>query len=115
MRRPPWRPWPAFDAAGLALLVAAIPFYVSGRSGVLGVSLNNDTSVHLVWAEALRSDRMAELYPLPDGYPLAPHALMAALAAVTAIAMDEVLNGLLIATAAVTALDRMAGRSGVRW
>ena len=72
--------------------------------GLLGVSLNNDTSAHLVWAEGLRSDLMAELYPLPGGYPLAPHALMAALAAVTGIAMDEVLNGLLIATAALTAL-----------
>ena len=57
-----------------------------------------------MWAEALRSDRMADLYPLPDGYPIAPHALMAALAAVSGIAMDEVLNGLLIATAALTAL-----------
>jgi hypothetical protein len=47
---------------------------------------------------------MADLYPLPAGYPLAPHALMAALASTTAIAMDEVLNGLLIAVAALTAL-----------
>ena len=104
LRRPPWPPLPALCAAGVALLVAALPFYVAGRSGLLGVSLNNDTAVHLVWAEALRSDRMADLYPLPDGYPIAPHALMAALAAVSGIAMDEVLNGLLIATAALTAL-----------
>ena len=62
LRRPPWPPLPALCAAGVALLVAAVPFYVAGRSGLLGVSLNNDTSVHLVWAEALRSDRMAALY-----------------------------------------------------
>ena len=87
-----------------ALVVAALPFYVNGRFGLLGVSLNNDTSVHLLWAEAFRSDWMASLYPLPSGYPLGPHALMAALASTTGSAMDDVMNGLLIAVPALAAL-----------
>ncbi len=102
--------WPGLAglaAAALALLASALPFYVNGRAGVLGVSLNNDTSAHLVWAEGLRSSTMAALYPLPEGYPLAPHALMAALASVTGIAMDEVLNGLLIAVGVLTALTAL--------
>ena len=60
-----------------------------------------------MWAEGLRSSTMASLYPLPDGYPLAPHALMAALATVTGIPMDEVLNGLLIAVGVLTALTAL--------
>jgi hypothetical protein len=106
--RAAWPPWTALATGALAFAVAALPFYVSGRAGLLGVSVNNDTSIHLVWAEALRSDRMAALYPLPDGYPLAPHALMAALASATGIAMDHVLNGLLIAAAALTALSALS-------
>jgi hypothetical protein len=104
LRRPSWPPVAAFCAAAIALPVTAVPFYVNSRSGLLGVSLNNDTAAHLLWAEALRSDFMAMFYGLPEGYPVAAHALMGGLANVTGIEMDQVLNGLLVATAALTTI-----------
>ncbi|MBA3746562.1 MAG: hypothetical protein H0W96_03605, partial [Solirubrobacterales bacterium] len=90
-------------AGVLALAVAAIPFVAQARIGLLGVGINNDNAVHLVWTEALRSDLMAQFYGIPN-YPLGPHSLMASLAAGTGIPTDTVLTGLLIAIPALTAM-----------
>lgn len=93
------RPDPAVAAAGVGVsALTALPFLASGRVGLPGVSLNNDTSVHLLWSEGMRSDAMARLYPLNPGYPLGPHSLMATVAEGTGVDMDRVMVGLLIAS-----------------
>src|SRR5207237_1772537 len=61
----------------LAAVGAAIPFLANGRVGLPGVSFDNDTSAHLLWAETLRSPAVGVRYGgLPTGYPLGPHSLV---------------------------------------
>lgn len=88
----------------LALAVVSIPFLASGRVGLQGVSLDNDTSAHLLWAEGLRSARIARLTPATAGYPLGPHSLVAALGTLMGISLDAAFTGLLIVVAPLTAL-----------
>jgi hypothetical protein len=97
-------PWGDLVIAVLALLGASIPFVASGRVGLQGVSLLNDTSNHLLWAEGLRSSAMARLWAVPSGYPLGPHSLVAALGSATRIQLDLVFTGLLVAVVPITAL-----------
>ena len=80
----------------LAFAIGAIPFVATGRIGLLGVGLNNDTSVHIAWADALRSDVMAQFYGIPVNYPIGPHSLLAALADGTGMPIDRLLTGLLL-------------------
>jgi hypothetical protein len=89
---------------GLSLLATSVPFIASGRVGLPGVSEDNDTAKHLLWAEALRSARMDKLWPTPSGYPLGPHSVVAAVGTATGIPLDMAFTGLLVAIVAITAL-----------
>jgi hypothetical protein len=84
----PWRE--GLPVAIVIALVLAIPFLVSGRWGLLGVGFNNDLGLHLAWAEWLRSGFGPEADP---GYPLGPHGLAVATAAIPGIAIG-VMTGL---------------------
>jgi hypothetical protein len=87
-----------------AVALASVPFLANRRLGLLGVSLNNDTAVHLLWAEGLGDRHLAALYPANSGYPLGPHSLFAALATLTGARLDHALLALMLATVAITAL-----------
>jgi hypothetical protein len=101
------RPYDAGDALRRGLPVAivvvaalSIPFLVSGRWGLLGVGFNNDLGLHLAWAEWLRSG----FGPAPEpGYPLGPHGLSIAVAAVPGIGLGQAFIGQLFAIGALTA------------
>ncbi len=92
----------------VALVVAvvlSIPFAVSGRWGLLGVGFNNDLGLHLAWAEWLRSG----FGPAPEaGYPLGPHALADAIAAVPGIGLGQAFVGEVFAIAVLTALTALS-------
>jgi hypothetical protein len=90
--------------AGLALLGASVPFVAMGHIGLPGVGLDNDTNLHLLWAEGLRSARMAELWPPSSGYPLGPHSVVAAVGSATGASLNAAFSGLLLAIVAITAL-----------
>jgi hypothetical protein len=86
-------------------LVLSIPFAISGRWGLLGVGFNNDLGLHLAWAEWLRNG----LGPAPEaGYPLGPHALAAALAALPGIGLGQAFVGEIFAIGVLTALTALA-------
>lgn len=86
------------------LLVLSIPYAVSGRWGLLGVGFNNDLGLHLAWAEWLRSG----FGPAPDvGYPLGPHGLAVAVAAVPGIGLGEAFSGEIFAIGALTGLTAL--------
>jgi hypothetical protein len=86
-------------------LVLSIPFAVSGRWGLLGVGFNNDLGLHLAWAEWLRSG----FGPIPDaGYPLGPHGLAAAAAAVPGIALGPAFVGEILAIGVMIGLTTLA-------
>ncbi|HET9162440.1 MAG TPA: hypothetical protein VFN89_03200, partial [Solirubrobacterales bacterium] len=96
----------------VAIAVAAvlsIPFAISGRWGLLGVGLNNDLGLHLAWAEWLRSG----FGPAPDaGYPLGPHGLAVATAAVPGISLGQAFLGEIFAIGVLTGLTALAALPG---
>ncbi len=90
-------------------LVLSIPFAVSGRWGLLGVGFNNDLGLHLAWAEWLRSGAG----PVPDaGYPLGPHGLAVATAAVPGISLGQAFVGEIFAIGILTGLTALAALPG---
>ena len=90
--------WPVALAVVLAL---SIPFAISGHWGLLGVGFNNDLGLHLAWAEWLRSG----FGPIPEpGYPLGPHGLAVAVAAVPGISLGQAFSGEIIAIGVLTGL-----------
>jgi hypothetical protein len=93
-------------AAGiLAAVGAAIPFLANGTVGLPGVSFDNDTSMHLLWAEMLRSPAVAARYGgLPNSYPLGPHSLVDALSTGVGLRLDLAFTALLVATLVITAV-----------
>ncbi len=111
------RPYAAAGAvrAGLpvALLVAlalAIPFAVAGRWGLLGVGFNNDLGLHLAWAEWLRSG----FGPVPEpGYPLGPHGLAVAAAAVPGVGLGQAFVGEIVAIGVLTGLTALGALGGL--
>jgi hypothetical protein len=91
-------------------LALAIPFAVSGHWGLLGVGFNNDLGLHLAWAEWLRSG----LGPTPDvGYPLGPHGLAVAVAALPGIGLGEAFLGEIVAIGVLTALTALGVLDGL--
>jgi hypothetical protein len=90
-------------------LVLSIPFAVSARWGVLGVGFNNDLGLHLAWAEWLRSG----FGPAADaGYPLGPHGLAVATAAVPGIGLGQAFVGEIFAIGVLTALTALPALRG---
>ena len=91
-------------------LVLSIPFAITGRWGLPGVGLNNDLGLHLAWAEWLRSG----LGPAPDaGYPLGPHGLAVAVAAVPGIGLGQAFVGEIFAIGILTGLTALGGLPGM--
>ena len=80
-----------------ALLLASLPFIVEGRFGILGTGLNPDMSQHLFAADRLANGEGSRL--IVQGYPLGPHALVAAVSKATGASLVEGFDGLVLAIA----------------
>src|SRR5262245_15707887 len=98
-----------------AALVAAIPFAASGRVGILGQGLvNDDMASHLLFTEWIST----HAGPTPDlikgGYPLGPHAVVAAAAKVSGASLIEGFAGLTGAIAVLLALSAYGALGSVR-
>jgi hypothetical protein len=98
-----------------AALVAAIPFATSGRIGILGQGLvNDDMASHLLFTEWITT----HAGPTPDlikgGYPLGPHAIVAATTKVSGASFVEGFAGLTGAIAVLLALTAFGALGGVR-
>jgi hypothetical protein len=88
----------------VVLIAMAVPFAVSGRWGLLGVGFNNDLGLHLAWAEWLRSG----FGPTPEpGYPLGPHGLAVAVAALPRIGLGQAFTGEIVAIGVLTAMTAL--------
>src|SRR4051794_9633443 len=87
------------------LLVLTIPFLVSGRWGFIGVGFNNDLGLHLAWAEWLRSGFGPDPF---GGYPLGPHGLAVAVAAVPGLGLGQAFLGEIFAIGILTGLTALA-------
>jgi hypothetical protein len=98
-----------------AALVAAIPFLTSGRIGILGQGLvNDDMASHLLFTEWVSSHAGPTPDLIKDGYPLGPHAIVAAAAKVSGASLIEGFAGLTGAIAALLALTAYGALPGVR-
>jgi hypothetical protein len=98
-----------------AALVAAIPFATSGRIGILGQGLvNDDMASHLLFTEWITT----HAGPTPDlikgGYPLGPHAIVAATTKASGASFIEAFAGLNGAIAVLLALTAYGALKGVR-
>ncbi len=95
----------AWITAAAVLAIALIPFGASGRAGILGVGTNDDMTEHLLAAWAMQGPHADVLSKLVhSGYPIAPHALVAAIASVTGISLEHTFMGMLVAVPALLAL-----------
>ena len=98
-----------------AALVAAIPFAISGRVGILGQGLvNDDMASHLLFTEWISSHAGPTPDLIKDGYPLGPHAIVAATAKVSGASLIEGFAGLTGAIAVLLALTAYGAMPGVR-
>src|SRR5882757_4982508 len=98
-----------------AALVVAIPFATSGRVGILGQGLvNDDMASHLLFTEWISSHAGPTPDLIKDGYPLGPHAIVAAAAKVSGASLIEGFAGLTGAIAALLGLTAYAALPGVR-
>jgi hypothetical protein len=98
-----------------AALIAAIPFMTSGRIGILGQGLvNDDMASHLLFTEWVTSHEGPTPDLIEDGYPLGPHAIVAAAAKVTGASLIEGFAGLTGAIAALLALTAYGALPGLR-
>lgn len=100
--------------AGLALLLAGLPFLASGRTGILGVGDDNDMSVHLTTAWAL-------VHGIPDspslaghGYPIGPHALVAVLGQGLGASLSDGFTALALAAPVLAAVAALAALDALR-
>lgn len=98
----------------LAALLAALPFIVEGRAGILGTGLNPDMSQHLFAADRLATGGSERL--IDGGYPLGPHSLAVAMAELGPSTV-QAFNGLTLAIAVAACLAPLAlvGRLGRWW
>jgi hypothetical protein len=108
-------PRPLLEAIPVAAVVVAIcslAFIANDRIGELGAWINDDLSVHMAQAEALRAGAARVT---PSGYPNGPHALAAALGSGLGASPSAAFTALLLAAPALTALTALAALQGSPW
>jgi hypothetical protein len=91
--------------AVLALLATALPFVAEGHFGILGTSFNPDMSQHLLATDRLAHGESSQL--LRQGYPLGPHAIVAALNHGLGISLVQGFTGLMVAVAVLASLTAL--------
>lgn len=117
-----------FDGAVVGvgiILLAAVPFFAAGHTGVLGANVSNDMSTHLLGAYWLRTE--ASTLPLAaiggdiitTGYPIGPHALAAAIVRASWFGEERAFSVVMLAVPVLTAFAVLgvvpAARRGARW
>jgi hypothetical protein len=92
--------------AFVALVAASLPFVVEGHFGILGTGFNPDMSQHLLATDHLTQGTGSQL--LHQGYPLGPHAVVAAFNKGLGIGLVQGFSGLTIAVAVLAPLTALA-------
>jgi hypothetical protein len=96
-------------------LLTLVPFAASGYAGTIGVSFNNDMTSHLIWADAYRSEAIASVTGFHSGYPLGPHALVAAIAESLGLPIEQVFAGLTVAIPLLLGWTALAALRSAAW
>lgn len=90
--------------AVVTVALVSIPFAVEGHFGVLGTGLNVDMSQHLFAGDWLADPSGGEPGLVRQGYPLGPHGLAVAAAAVTGGDIVDAFSGVTVAVPVLAAL-----------
>ncbi|MEI2703309.1 MAG: hypothetical protein V9E83_13035 [Baekduia sp.] len=106
--RPSWLGWRELVVLVPPLVLGLVPFLVYGRTGILGVSVNNDTASHLQMSDAFRYAGVFDAQGLAESYPVGPHAFVAALGSVMGAGTGEVFTGFTLATFVMAATAGVA-------
>ncbi len=103
------RPRSVVGVGVVAAVLAAIPFLVNDRVGVLGAGLvNDDMANHLLMADWAQNETEPRPELIDDGYPLGPHSIAATLADLLGTGLVEAFAGLTLAIAALAAITALA-------
>ncbi|MGN6586514.1 MAG: hypothetical protein ACTHKT_03450 [Solirubrobacterales bacterium] len=102
-------------AATPVAFLALLPFLAAGHAGTLGVSLNDDMAVHLVFVESYISAHAAAAVPLPKDYPLGPHAMAAVLTDGFGMRPEYAFAGWTMAAAVISAWTVLAAARRAPW
>ena len=103
----PGREWlPALAVVAGVAAAASLPFLIADNFGILGAGLvNDDMASHLIIADYISDPGGPVPTFVEGGYPTGPHALVAAVAAVTGASLVEGFAGLTLALAALLGLS----------
>ena len=99
----------------ITVLAASLPFAIAGFVGILGVGLvNDDMASHLIIADYVSDYTGAVPSFIKGGYPIGPHAIVAAIARVGGADLIDVFAGFTMALAPLFGLLAVAllGRMG---
>jgi hypothetical protein len=113
----PWRKghWVGLAVIAVTLIAAALPFLISGHSGVLGEGIyTNDHAAQLYWTDWLQNGFGPEPSAVAFGYPVGPQSLVAAVAEASGASLIDAFNGLLLAIPVLTALAALAAVERLR-
>jgi len=108
-------PLPDLAAAAPVAVMVLVPYLAAGRGGIPGVSINNDWSMHLLWAESVLSTQTASVTPLPLDYPIGPHAMAAVLAKGLGVGIESSFTGWAMALPVLNAWTALALVRDTRW
>jgi hypothetical protein len=107
------------------VLLAAVPFFAVGYVGVLGASISNDMSTHLLGAWYLRTGEGFKPVAaiggniIDTGYPMGPHGLTTALTKAFGVGEETAFAAVTMAVPVLTAFAALGvvptARRGVRW
>jgi hypothetical protein len=116
LRSAPHRP-PLLDLLAAAPLVflTMVPFLAVEHGGILGVTVNNDMTVHLAFTEGILHASVAEAFPLPTDYPLGPHNAAALLSRGLGIEPDLAFSGWTMAIPVIGAWTVLAAARNAAW
>jgi hypothetical protein len=116
LRSPAHRP-PLLEllAAAPVAFLLLLPFLAAGRPGTLGVSINDDMTIHLVFVEVYVSSAIEAVTPLPADYPLGPHAMVALLTDGFGARPEFAFSGWTMAAALVNAWTALAAVRRSSW
>jgi len=98
-------------------LAAVLPFAIIGYVGILGAGLvNDDMASHLIIADYVADPHDPVPSFVKGGYPIGPHALVAAIAAVTGASLVDVFAGFTVALAPLLGWVALGALEGIsRW
>jgi hypothetical protein len=95
----------ALPVAAITTLAAALPFAIAGFVGVLGAGLvNDDMASHLIIADYVSDYAGAVPSFIKGGYPIGPHAVVAAISRATGAGLVDVFAGFTVALAPLLGL-----------